>query len=1015
MPSMNSPRKFNLDEIRRRVASEKGPRLWRSLEELADSDEFKKYLESEYPGPGPWTNGMDRRHLLKLIGASLAVAGLAGCSSPPQEKIVPYVHEPVGLVPGRPVFYATAMPLAGYGKGVLVESHMGRPTKVEGNPKHPASLGATDIYGQASTYSLYDPDRSQSVQFAGRPSSWMAFASALIGQLEEQTRRQGSGLRILTETVTSPTLISQMQAVQQKFPQAKWYQYEPDNTDGARAGSQLAFGQVVNTYYHVADADVILSLDSDFLTRGPAWLRYSREWASRRQHPPAPKGMNRLYAAESTPTPTGAVSDHRLGMRAGDIENFGRAVARSMGINAPVSPGEPSIDPRSADAIAKELLQHRESSLVIPGEYQPGSVHALAHALNQFLGNIGTTVIYTDPVEANPDDPMQSMRDLTNDMKAGRVDLLIILGGNPIFTAPADLGFADAMKKVAFTIHLGMHYDETGASCRWHVPESHYLESWSDVRAFDGTASIIQPLIAPLYESHTAHEILAILQGTQDQSGRDIVRAYWQSQHQGADFEAFWQSALQSGVVPNTALPAKAVVPNQSAILEPSRRSKAQGMEIIFRPDPAIFDGRFANNGYLLELPKPLTKITWENAALIGPRTAERFGFGLSDLPKGQAHGMAAPIVELRYRNRPVQAPIYVLAGHPENCVTVHYGYGRKRAGKLGSDRGYNAYALRGSDAPAFDNGLEIRPTGKTEELATTQFHFTMAGRDLVRAITLDEFQKDPHVIDKKEKREGKERPSAEDTLYHPHEWPYHQYKWAMTINLSRCVGCNACVVACEVENNTPVLGEEQVGRQREMQWLRIDRYYSGDPEKPQTYFQPVYCMQCELAPCELVCPVQATNHSSEGINQMVYNRCVGTRFCSHNCPYKVRRFNFLMFSDYITPSKEPLYNPDVTVRTRGVMEKCTYCIQRIQEAKITASRENRQVRDGEIMTACQQACPTQVFTFGDLNDPKSAVSRAAADPLHYWLLAELNTRPRNTYLALVKNPNPAIGEGERE
>ncbi len=1003
MPPMKD---FELNELRKSAAS-KGERLWRSLQEFPGSDAFRNFGVPELPGS--WTDSMDRRQMLRLIGASLALAGFTACSSPPPEKIVPYVHEPEGLVPGRPLFYASAMPLSGYGKGVLVESHLGRPTKIEGNPKHPASLGATDIFGQASILSLYDPDRSQSVMFEGRLSSWTAFSSALNSRLEEQQLKKGAGLRILTEAVTSPTLLWQMQEIQKRFPESRWYQYEPGTSDGARAGSRIAFGQNVNTYFRPADADLIVALDSDFLTQGPAWLRYSREWATRRQRDSGPKGMNRMYAIESTPTCTGVVADHRLSVRSRDIEGFGRALARAIGLNTPGAPaGGPEIDAKFVETVARDLLQHRGSSLVIPGEYQPGTLHALAHIMNQFLGNAGKTVIYTDPIELNAADPMQSIRELTEEMKKGRVDLLLILSGNPAFTAPADLGFADAMRQVPFNAHLGLHFDETGARCPWHVPETHYLESWGDVRAFDGTASIIQPSIAPLYDAHTAQEILAIVQGDPNLSSREIVRNYWQTQHPSPDFEDFWLSSLQSGVVPNTALPPKTVAANQNAVPEGHTRGSAQEMEIIFRPDPSIFDGRFANNGWLQELPKPLTKVTWDNTALIGPATAERLGFSLDELREIRGKGIPGPIVELRYRNRSVQAPVYLLPGHPENSVTVHYGYGRIRAGKVGNRHGFNGYALRGSDAPEFDTGVEMRRTGENGLLATTQHHFTMAGRDLVRTVTQDEYRKNPEAS-----HAGKESPSADETLYRAHDWPYLQYKWAMTVNLSKCVGCNACVVACEAENNTPILGKEQVGREREMQWLRIDRYYTGPPERPETHFEPVFCMHCELAPCELVCPVHATNHSSEGINQMVYNRCVGTRFCSHNCPYKVRRFNFLQFSDYITPSKEPMYNPDVTVRSRGVMEKCTYCIQRIQEAKITASKENRKVKDGEIMTACQQACPTQVFTFGDLNDRDSAVSRSANDPLNYGLLTELNTRPRTTYLAAMTNPQPDLEKRE--
>jgi Fe-S-cluster-containing dehydrogenase component len=1001
------PTEIKLSSIREKLASEKGERYWRSLKELADSDEFRPCLESFGPD---WAQAIDRRHMLKLIGASLALAGLTACSSPPPEVIVPYVHEPQGLVPGHPVFYATAMTMGGYAKGVLVESHMGRPTKVEGNPKHPASLGATDPYGQASTLSLYDPDRSQAVEFEGRITSWTAFSTALAAHLEAQETKKGAGLRILTETVTSPTMAAQIRGVLKRFPMAKWHQYEADNNDMALRGSLLAFGRPINTYYRLENADIILSLDSDFLTHGPAWLRYSREWAARRQRDSGPRGMNRLYAVESTPTCTGAVADHRLSIHAREVEGFGRAVARALGTNVPEMPN-PVMISEWVNAVAKDLQQHRGSSVVMSGNHQPAPVHALAHAMNQQLGNTGKTVIYTDPVEASPVNQFESLRQLVEEMKQGNVELLLILGVNPVFTAPADLDFSDAVKKVATCIHLGMHKDETAAYCQWHVPETHYLETWGDARAFDGTATIIQPLIAPLYNGHSALEVLALLQDTPPASPYDAVRGFWKSSFSSGDFERFWQEALQSGVVPTTAFAPVGAAVDETWFENQKPRSQTnpgQGMEINFRVDPSILDGRFANNGWLQELPKPLTKLTWDNAVLISPATAEHLGFDLGDLYESQGRGTAGPFVELKYHNRSIQGPVLVLQGHPENSVTVHFGFGRTRAGKVGSGHGFNAYALRGSDAPWFDSGLEIKRIDESTMLATTQHHFSLEGRDLVRVVKQEDLRKNPDIV-----QHGHEAPPVDETLYHAYEWPYNEYKWAMTVNLSNCIGCNSCVVACEAENNTPVLGKDQVGRGREMQWLRIDRYYSGDLMQPNTHFEPIFCMHCERAPCELVCPVHATNHSSEGINQMVYNRCVGTRFCSHNCPYKVRRFNFLQYSDYITPSMEPMYNPDVTVRSRGVMEKCTYCIQRIQEAKITASRENRKVRDGEIMTACQQACPTRVFTFGDLNSPGSAVQRSAKDPLNYGLLTDLNTRPRTTYLSAIKNPQPGFDKRE--
>lgn len=983
-----------LGSIRSRLQGRRGQDYWRSLEELADTEEFRRYLHDEIPAlAAAWSTLINRRDALRLMGASLALAGLSACTTRPAEKIVPYVNLPTEAVPGKPLYYATAMTLGGYAKGLLVESHLGRPTKVEGNPQHPASLGATDAFSQASVLTLYDPDRAQAVNRNGRITSWQSFMAALNVLVEAQHLTKGAGFRILTETVTSPTLAYQIQAVLEAFPAAKWHQYEPSGRDGARAGSKLAFGQVLNTFYRVDKADVILALDADFLSSGPAGLRYARDWAGRRQGRGGPRLMNRLYAVEGMPSGTGAVADHRLALRPGEMEGFARTVAREIGVA--VDPGAKSSAPGEwIAALVRDLKQHRGSSLVVAGDYLPPTLHAVAHAMNQALGNAGNTVIYTDPVEARPLDQLQSLHELVDEMKAGAVDLLLIVGGNPVFDAPVDLDFAGALSKVKARVRLSLYHDETSVLCDWNIPEAHYLESWRDARAYEGTVTVIQPLIAPLYGGKSAHEVLSIFQGAPERSGYDIVRDNWKNTLAGRDLDEFWQASLNAGVVAGSALPQKTpeLQPDRVAHLPASRSSsQASALEISFRPDPCVFDGRFANNGWLQELPKPLTKLTWDNAALVSPATAERLGLKSRD------------VVELRYRGRSVHAPVWIQPGHASDSLTIHFGHGRTRAGKVGSGVGFNAYALRTSDAPWTGFGAELRPTGGRMILAATELHHNMEGRNLVRVCAAAEYEKNPGLV-----REMGEEPAPDVTLYPGFDYS-KGYQWGMVVNLSSCIGCNACVVACEAENNTPVVGKDEVANTREMQWLRIDRYYSGDPDNPSMALAPVFCMHCENAPCELVCPVQATNHSSEGLNQMVYNRCVGTRYCSNNCPYKVRRFNFYQYSDWETPSLKPMRNPDVSVRGRGVMEKCTYCIQRIQEAKIRAEKEDRTVRDGEIITACQQACPTQVFSFGSINDPNSRVARLKSDPLNYGMLAELNVRPRTSYLAKLRNPNAEI------
>jgi molybdopterin-containing oxidoreductase family iron-sulfur binding subunit len=1003
---------LDLAALRARLAGRRGKEYWRSLEELAETADFQDLLRHEFPqGADIWESSLSRRGFLKMMGASLAMAGLTGCSlSSPQEKILPYVNKPDAVTPGLPLFFATAMPLGGYATGVLVRSNEGRPTKVEGNPDHPASLGATDVYAQASILSLYDPDRSQAVLKDGQPSTWEDFVGALNGALTTQRGKGGAGLRILTETVTSPTLISQIQALQQQFPQAKWYQYEPGSGDGARAGAQLAFGQPVNTIYNFDQASLVLSLDSDYMLKAPGRVRYAREFMAGRLVRDGRKAMNRLYVVESTPTITGAQADHRLPLKAGQVEAFARALAQALGVSAGGAAAPAGVPADWLPALVKDLQASRGRSIVIAGEEQPAAVHALAHAINATLGNAGATISYTEPAEANPGDQVAGLRELATDMAAGTVELLVTLGGNPAYTAPADLGFAEALGKAGLRVHLGMHADETAALSTWHIPEAHYLEAWGDARAYDGTVSIIQPLIAPLWGGRTAHELLAALLG-QNTSAYDAVRAYWQSQRgaSGDAFETFWRTSLNKGVIDGTtfsALPAGEVRLN-SAALASAAAPAAEGLELTFRLDPSLWDGRFANNGWLQELPKPLTTLTWDNVAMVSPALAEQQGLQNGD------------VIQLNYNGRSVQAPVWIMPGQPDDSIAVTLGYGRSKAGNVGNGAGFNAYALRTADAPGFGGGLTISKVGSGFVLANTQKHYALEGRDLIRRATLEEYLQNPNFAhesaegnpDVAEATEGGELvPGHNEPSLYP-EYPYNGNKWGMVIDTQACIGCNACVIACQSENNIAVVGKDQVSRSREMHWLKIDTYFEGGLENPETLFQPRLCMHCEQAPCEVVCPVHATVHDHEGLNAMVYNRCVGTRYCSNNCPYKVRRFNFLQYSKNDIPVIQLSYNPDVTVRNRGVMEKCTYCVQRISAARIVSDRENRPIADGEVVTACQQACPTNAIVFGNINDTGSQVAKLKAQELNYGILEDLNTRPRTSYMPRVRNPNPEIKE----
>ena len=1036
-----------------------GKAYWRSLDELSKTPEFQEYLEREFPErASEWRDPVSRREFLKLMAASLALAGAAtGCDSTQtsDETIVPYVVPPEDVVPGKAQYYATAFPFNGYGLGVLVESHTGRPTKVEGNPDHPASLGATDLFAQASVLSLYDPDRSRVMRRSGGPSTWNVFHVELRNVMEAKRKAAGKGLRILTDTVTSPTLTAQIQELLKQMPEARWHRWEPVTHDSVREAARLAFGRPVETIYRFENADRIVSLDAEFACFGPAGVRYAREFSRRRRvrksNPTQEKPqdaahgsatMSRLYVVESTPTTTGASADHRVSLRASDVAVVARALAAQLGIGSPdaaVLP--PAVSHEWLAALAKDLKEHAGRALVVVGEYQPPEVHALAHAMNQALGAVGQTVVHIEPLEANGASDVDSIRTLADEMRTGAVDALIILCGNPAFTAPADVNFATILEAFSnqldeqkrprnFAVHLGTYYDETALRCQWHVPESHYLEAWSDIRTFDGTATVIQPLIAPLYPTRSTHEFLAAMMGQDGLSGRDIVRAHWQSQLDETDFERAWRESLQRGTIAGTeSKPIQVTLAanfRPPSATQPATQSAPQGgYELIFRPDPTIWDGRYGNNGWLQELPKPLTKVTWDNVALISYRTSVELGVSNGDL------------VLLEYKGRKLRIPAWILPGQPDGSVTVHLGYGRQFGGNVAKGKGFNAYQIRTTENMWFGQGLRIGKVGRNHPIATTQPHHLITtphveARDLIRVHTLEEFQQIAHPPD----RPHNEPETGHGQTVHLSLYPEYDYTegraWGMSIDQTACMGCSACVVACQAENNIPVVGKEQVIGGREMHWLRIDTYYRGNPEDPEgPFFQPMLCQHCEKAPCEVVCPVEATTHSNEGLNEMTYNRCIGTRYCSNNCPYKVRRFNFLQYADKRTPSIQLMYNPDVTVRVRGVMEKCTFCVQRINvtrrdlkklevEASIGTESQKRRAREEmdrlhrDLRTACQQVCPAEAITFGDLNwkyadGAASQVQRLRSEPHGYGVLTELNTQPRINYLARVMNVNPEL------
>jgi len=923
----------------------------------------------------------------------------------------------------------------------------------------------------------------------------MAFVAEIRGLIEDQNRglrvQKGAGLRFLTETITSPTLASQMKQILTDFPEAKWHQYEPVNRDNARAGAMLAFGQDVHTTYDFSKADRILSLGADFLNGWPGNLRYARDYAAKRREgaesgtgvspvnhaQDARATMSRLYMIESTPTITGANADHRFAVKPSESVQTVQALASFVGAKVSAPSAAATFD---AGAVARDLQQHKGSSLVIAGRSASPVVHALAHGMNDALGNVGKTVFYSDPLEASSVDQTQSLRELIADIDAGKVETLIIIGGNPAYNTPIDLRLdLSRLSKVKLRAHLSLYYNETSDICQWHIPAAHYLESWGDTRAYDGTVTIVQPLIAPLYDGKTAHEMLALFSDNYDKKPYEIVKEYWRTagvraqasgagttsyrtangsergqgstgnqnaggmpatrpQDAGApsaaapttgastqttataapsDLEGQWRKWLHDGFIPNTALPTKTVASKSdwaSALSTPNTQSPTPNTyEVVFRPDPSIYDGRFANNGWLQELPKPLTKITWDNVALVSPNTAKKIGClppNYEEEKVGKKGYVDMATLGLGDKSIAKSVPVWILPGTPDDVITIHLGYGRPLGGRLGSGLGFNAYDIRRSDALWSTSGAWINKNGQRYAIATTQLQFDMLGRDILRETPVDEYLKEKDKL--QGEREEQHKETHELSLYQDFDYKNqgNGYAWGMSIDLNSCVGCNACMIACQAENNIPIVGKEQVTRGRSMHWIRVDAYFKGDEQKPEgPYFQPVPCMHCENAPCEPVCPVHATAHSAEGLNDMVYNRCVGTRYCSNNCPYKVRRFNFLLFNDWDTPTYQLMRNPDVSVRSRGVMEKCTYCVQRIQAAKIQSELEGRPVRDGEIVTACQSVCPTEAIVFGNINDPNSKVSKLKALERDYSLLGELNTRPRTTYLSALRNPNPEI------
>ncbi len=994
------PEAIDTKEVREKLANGEASSWWRSFGEVLETPEFLKWAEDEFPERGTLLQ-IDRRDFLKLAGATALMASLAGCRRLDKDEIVPFVHMPEGRVPGKTLQYATSFVHDGFAIGVLAVSSEGRPIKIEGNPLHPSSMGRTDAFTQASIYHLYDPFRSQEVVSGRMAATLEEFVKAFQEAMKE-CKKSRRDVAVLTGSVTSPSLAGQIARLQKRHPGLRWVSYQPWNRDNVYEGTRLAFEERLSPVYHFVQADVVVSLDGDFLARTPGNIRYAADFGARRhiEGMDASK-MNRLYAVESAPSITGAMADHRKAVKASEVEPVARALANLLGLSVPEG-AKPAVDEAWLRAAAADLQAHRGKCLLIAGEHQPPIVHALVHAMNHTLGAVGATVEYTAPPESGAGQQLRSLKNLTADMSAGRVGALLILGENPVYDAPADLEFAEALRKVSCSAHLGLFRDETGETCAWHLPESHFLEAWGDARAFDGTVSLQQPLIAPLYSTVSAIELIEkLLDGTR--TGRQILRDRWTTPG-SADSQAAWDRKVHDGMIRDTAFASKPVTLG-SEFRSVRASNGSSGLEAVILPDETVHDGRYANCPWLQELPKPMTSTVWDNAVYLSARTAERLGLKREDL------------ATVAIGRREVTGSVWIQPGQADDLVVLHFGYGRVSGAPLALDdtqkeRGFSAYAVQSSDAPFIAAGVEVRKAGGAYPIGDVQEHHVMrtsgGGRalDIVRSGTVAEFASNPSLSPDPEKDQ---KPLT--SLYNDQEFEHEGNKWAMTVDLNLCIGCGACTLACQVENNIPAVGKSQCERGREMHWLRVDRYYKGSLDDPdETLFQPVPCMHCENAPCEPVCPVAATTHSTEGLNQMVYNRCVGTRYCSNNCPYKVRRFNFLNYADRKDqPTLQLLNNPNVSVRGRGIMEKCTYCVQRISAARIEAKKRGVPIQDGEIVTACQQACPTNAIVFGNMADAQSQVSRSRAQPRNYTLLRNLNTRPRTTYLSRVRNPNPEI------
>jgi len=1037
-------------------------RYWRSIDALVSTPEFIERMRQEFPDANPRElTQLGRRQFTKLMAASLALAGvtLSGCRRWPEQQIRPQSSTTEGFLPGVAEHFATQFELGGVATGILAKSVDGRPVKIEGNGLHPFSQGAASVFAQASILELYDPDRTRGYTWrsdatagngdptdssasgeTGRVVSRESFESVMSSNFAALAKTKGRGLHVLAQSNSSPTFAQLRQKFQTAFPESRWHVYQSLDRDAEFAGSRVAFGKVVRSQYQLQNARTIVCLDADLLGMHPGNLRWSRDWAAGRD--PNSGVYSRLWIFEAGYSVTGAAADVRQTLLPTAMPGLVRAIAGGLGLHSETSSLESSLQP-IVDQVVAELKSSGSHSLLVAGPSQTPEVHAWVHAIHQHLGSAGTTVSYCDEPQVEKKSCVDAFAELSGALRGGAVDTLLILDGNPVYDCPADLRLelTGSPNRRVTSIHLGLYENETAQQCTWHAPIAHFLESWGDGRAWDGTYGVQQPLIHPLFDGISAIELLSLATGQAVKDGLELVRTTAREQFRMTDDRA-WQTLLHDGALPDSQF---AAVTTSSATLPTIDQDGRQagslshdGFEVCFVGDYSTWDGRFSNNGWLQELPDPLTKLTWDNAALISKQDADRLQLSNGD-------GISVRLGDGAWLP---EIPVLIQPGQTPGAISLSLGYGRQ-TGHISSGVGIDIGVLRTSKNRYFVRGAAVTKTGKWTELACTQEHHLMDAvgewgmrvrvgeRDkpgtLVRETTLQKHRQDPHAV-----HASFHSPKPAPMFDAPDQFNTPS-AWGMSIDLNKCTGCNGCVIACQSENNVPIVGKVNVLKNREMHWLRIDRYFKGEVDSPDVVHVPVACAQCESAPCEQVCPVAATVHDTEGLNAMVYNRCVGTRYCANNCPYKVRRFNYFDYhaSNPRAPAQPWLgipdeqtakivpelvqmgFNPEVSVRMRGVMEKCTYCVQRISNARIQARNEYAEgkrpgpdLADGEVVTACQQACPTQAIQFGNLNDANTEVSRSHHDNRAYAMLEELNIKPRTRYLARIRNGAGGTGSG---